>query len=103
MDSSESQPEREQQERLEREPRPKEGLPAGLESAGRDEGLEHSPEVQPTGERADRRHSVPGTMIPGGPRPAASGEEWERIQDAAEDATRQSSPPPERTQDRGQD
>jgi hypothetical protein len=93
MGSPEPHPEREEQERLEREPRPKEGLPAGLESAGRDDELVHSPEVQPTGERADRRHSVPGTMIPGGPRPAAAGGEWERVRDAAEDAARKSRPP----------
>jgi hypothetical protein len=95
MDRSESHPEREEQERLEREPRPKEGLPAGLESAGRDDELEHSPEVQPTGERADRRHSVPGTMIPGGPRPAAARGEWERVQEAAEEATREAAHPSE--------
>lgn len=48
-------------------------LPAGLEDDGRDEELEHSREVHPSGTRADHRHSAPGTGIPGAPRPAAEG------------------------------
>lgn len=52
-----------------------EGLPAGLDESGRDEGLEHAAEVQPSGAGADRRHSAPGTSIPGAPRPAAEGED----------------------------
>ena len=57
-------------------------FPAGLEDAGRDEGLEHGDEMQASGARADHRHSVPGTMIPGGPHPAAADGEWERIEQA---------------------
>jgi hypothetical protein len=62
-------------------------LPAALEGPGRDEQLVHGDEVQASGARADHRHSVPGTMIPGGPRPAASYGEWERIQAAARPAS----------------
>jgi hypothetical protein len=76
-------------------PAPKLGLPAGLESAGRDAALEHGPDVNPTGERADHRHSVPGTMIPGGPRPAAARGEWERIREAAESASSSAASAPE--------
>lgn len=59
-------------------------LPAGLEEDGREEGLVHGPEVHPSGARADHRHSVPGTSLPGGPEPAAAGDECEQVRDAAE-------------------
>lgn len=57
-------------------------LPAALEAPGRADELVHGEDVQASGARADHRHSVPGTMIPGGPRPAASEGEWERIEEA---------------------
>jgi hypothetical protein len=59
-------------------------LPAGLEQTGRDESLVSGPDAHPTGTRADRRHSVPGTMIPGGPQPAAAEGEAERVREGAE-------------------
>jgi hypothetical protein len=55
-------------------------LPAALDVSGRADELVHGAEVQASGARGDHRHSVPGTMIPGGARPAASAGEWERIQ-----------------------
>jgi hypothetical protein len=61
-------------------------LPAALEQAGRAEELVHGEDVPASGARADHRHSVPGTMIPGGPRPAASAGEWERIEEATRGA-----------------
>ena len=64
-------------------------LPAALEGPGRDEELVHGEDVQASGARADHRHSVPGTMIPGGPHPAASDGEWERIQAATRAASSQ--------------
>jgi hypothetical protein len=79
-------------ERIRRQRHIDDRLPAGLEAPGRDEELVHGDDVQASGARADHRHSVPGTMIPGGPRPAASDGEWERIQAgtaAAKDRSRQ--------------
>src|SRR5215211_2057270 len=58
-------------------------LPAGLEDPGRAEELGHGADVHPSGARVDHRHSAPGTMIPGGPHPAAESGEWERIRDVA--------------------
>lgn len=47
------------------------GLPAGLESEGRDDELTRGDLAHPSGAAPDHRHSVAGTRIPGGPRPAA--------------------------------
>ena len=63
-----------ERERLRRAREVSQGLPAGLEDGWRDEDLEHSRDIQPTGTRADHRHSAPGASIPGAPRPAAEGE-----------------------------
>jgi hypothetical protein len=63
--------------------RANEELPAGLEDTGRDEELVHGPDAQPSGARADHRHSVPGTKIPGAPNPASAAGEWERVRSAA--------------------
>lgn len=57
-------------------------LPAGLERGGRDENLVHGPDAHPSGARADHRHSVPGTSLPGGPGPAAAAGEEERVRAA---------------------
>lgn len=54
-------------------------MPAGLAADGRDESLVTGRDVHPTGARADHRHSVPGTMIPGAPQPAAAEGEAERV------------------------
>jgi hypothetical protein len=62
-------------------------LPAGLEDTGRDPNLLHTPEAQPSGARADHRHSVPGTKIPGAPNPASAAGEWERIRSAIGDSS----------------
>jgi hypothetical protein len=75
-------PDREERERRRRARAEASKLPAGLEDSGRDEELVHDPEVQPSGTRADHRHSAPGTRIPGAPQPAAAGGEWERIERA---------------------
>lgn len=56
--------------------------PAGLEGPGRADDLSSSPDAHPSGARADHRHSVPGTSIPGGPAPAAASGESERIRRA---------------------
>ncbi|MGH2986904.1 MAG: hypothetical protein ACRDLO_09480 [Solirubrobacterales bacterium] len=54
-------------------------LPAGLEGPGRDETLTSGEDVHPSGMRADSRSSVPGTRIPGAPKPSdeAHGDEAE--------------------------
>jgi hypothetical protein len=54
-------------------------LPAGLEGPGRDETLESGADVHPSGMRADSRSAVPGTRIPGAPKPSdeADGDEAE--------------------------
>jgi hypothetical protein len=44
-------------------------LPAGLEGPGRDETLVSGGDVHPSGMRADSRSAVPGTRIPGAPKP----------------------------------
>lgn len=61
-------------------------LPAALEQEGRDENLVSGPDAHPTGTRADRKHSVRGTMIPAGPQPAAAEGEAERVREGAESA-----------------
>jgi hypothetical protein len=45
-------------------------LPAGLEGPGRDETLVSGADVHPSGMRADSRSAVPGTRIPGAPKPS---------------------------------
>jgi hypothetical protein len=57
-------------------------LPAGIEGPGRDETLVSGPDVHPSGMRADSRSSVPGTRIPGAPKPndEADGNDAERGQ-----------------------
>jgi hypothetical protein len=74
------------QERAERAARDAEAsmrLPAGLEDAGRDPELVHDRDNHPSGARADSRHSVPGTAIPGAPTsPAAADEEAEAAREA---------------------
>jgi hypothetical protein len=77
-------------------------LPAGLEDSGRDEELVHDREVQPSGARSDRRHSAPGTMIPGAPEPAAASGEWQRIQRAAKRRQSAATPPHEDSTRRGE-
>lgn len=59
-------------------------LPAALDQTGRDENLVSGPDAHPTGTRADRKHSVPGTRIPGGPQPAAAEGEADRVREGAE-------------------
>jgi len=44
----------------------------------------HGPDALASGARADHRHSVPGTKIPGAPNPASAAGEWERVRSAAE-------------------
>ncbi|HEX2128211.1 MAG TPA: hypothetical protein VHF58_03235 [Solirubrobacterales bacterium] len=61
-------------------------LPAGLDEDGRDEALTSGRDVHPTGERADHGHSVPGTRIGDGPRPAAEGDETERVREGSDSA-----------------
>lgn len=68
-------------------------LPAGLELHGREEELTRGPQAHPSGARADRRHSVPGTSIPDGPSPAAASGEVERIRQAVEATGRPSAAP----------
>jgi hypothetical protein len=63
-------------------------LPAGLEPSGRAEELEHGADTEPSGARGDHRQSVPGTMIPGAPQPAAASGESERIREASESRRR---------------
>lgn len=45
-------------------------VPAGLEGPGRDETLVSGNDVHPSGMRADSRSAVPGTRIPGAPKPS---------------------------------
>jgi hypothetical protein len=54
-------------------------LPAGLEGPGRDETLVTGADIHPSGMRADSRSAVPGTRIPGAPKPSdeADGDETE--------------------------
>ena len=86
---AEAKPERDQR-RLRRHHEVDQRLPATLDVSGRAGELEHGPDVQASGARGDHRHSVPGTMIPGGPRPAASAGEWERIETATREGSSRS-------------